>query len=300
MKKIKILPLLVAFAALLSGCEKELEMEYIDSDPKVVVMSTVEAGVPVALQLTYSRFFLSTAPFRAIDNATVTLTVNGNAPALAATAEGNKYTVAYAPAEGDKLDLRVQVPGHDDVTASTVVPRRAVVTGMRVQAVANADEESYFSDYSLRFTLDDPAGERNYYRFQVIQICSSGTYRDTMYSSFSCNDYTLNNEVGVSTALDEVDGGARYSHLMFTDEVIDGMGHETELTVGCAPDAIKLILVVTTYSRDRYLYEVTEQMYEDDPYATLFSEPVQIHTNINGGIGIFGASARTSFSIDMP
>ena len=87
---------------------------------------------------------------------------------------------------------------------------------------------------------------------------------------------------------------------MFTDEVIDGMGHETELTVGCAPDAIKLILVVTTYSRDRYLYEVTEQMYEDDPYATLFSEPVQIHTNINGGIGIFGASARTSFSIEMP
>jgi hypothetical protein len=36
---------------------------------------------------------------------------------------------------------------------------------------------------------------------------------------------------------------------------------------------------------------------DDDTFGQLFSEPVQIHCNVNGGIGIFAACNRKLFPI---
>ena len=59
------------------------------------------------------------------------------------------------------------------------------------------------------------------------------------------------------------------------------------------------LLEVTSLSRDRYLYERTTYLYDDDPFESLFSEPVQIHSNISGGIGIFAARNRSILPIPI-
>ena len=46
-------------------------------------------------------------------------------------------------------------------------------------------------------------------------------------------------------------------------------------------------------SRDTYLYHTTLQAQQNTGGIATFSEPVRIHCNVNGGIGLLGAIAVT-------
>ena len=50
----------------------------------------------------------------------------------------------------------------------------------------------------------------------------------------------------------------------------------------------QVILEVTNPTRDLYLFRQTVDSYSYDDLLGTFTEPVQIHSNIDGGIGIFG------------
>ena len=50
----------------------------------------------------------------------------------------------------------------------------------------------------------------------------------------------------------------------------------------------RVILEATGLTRDLYLFRRTLDSYSYDDLLGTFTEPVQIHSNINGGIGIFG------------
>ena len=88
--------------------------------------------------------------------------------------------------------------------------------------------------------------------------------------------------------------------LFFTDANINGRGHEVALSTELYYNDRELYLEITSYSRDRYLYEITADQYTDDPFESLIAEPVQVHTNIDGGIGIFAARTRTLVPIPLP
>ena len=59
----------------------------------------------------------------------------------------------------------------------------------------------------------------------------------------------------------------------------------------------RLIVEVTSLTRDQYLFRKTMQSYTSDDMIGIFSEPVQVHSNINGGIGIFGVCVKQSTTI---
>ena len=310
----KTIYMLAAAALLLAGCEKEIPLDTDGLEPKVVAMGTVEEGDTLGVRLTYSRLIYGwhdydeEYSFDEIANATVAFKVNGVAMAGTMRDSGN-YVADYLPQAGDKIDLKVNVPGYDDLSASTVVPRKPVLSNLRVTQGATVD---YSTTFDVHFKLDDPAGESNYYVVRLY-IYDTTVYRydidgtvvyDTFPSGrnelmFSCNDASISS----FSALDvDIESGATASawELYFTDNNIDGQNHEIHLTgssysymgdeVTTVARSPYIEAEVVGLSRDRFLYEQSVDMARGDG-GDLFEEPSQVHCNVKNGIGIFAGRA---------
>ncbi len=328
----RITPFLLTLSALLlAACEeKVIDIDPGDIEKKVVAIAQVEADSTISLRLTYSRFFLDTRPFAEIADATVALTVNGTASAASVNHDGGNYTIAYTPQPGDRLALRVDVPGRGTVTSETTVPETPVAGNVRVTYGTDTYGDSTLTIY---FRLSDDGSQANYYGIRVrkedtlFHAYNYNPYNDSIsidttfrsyYTQFSCKDVMITDNTDLALVLN--DGTVTSSWLPFTDDKFNGKDHEVAISYNIYRDydsydtwyenyegqyvdhyrysRPRVFVEVISYTRDRYLYEVTTNSYSDDFLSTMFTEPVLIHTNVNGGIGIFAAVSRTV--IELP
>ena len=293
-------------AALLAvGCEKEIPLDTEGLEPKVVVNGSVEEGIPLTVRLTYSRLIYGwhdeyeEYTFDEIDNATMGLTVNGQECGGAMTADGGNYRFGYVPQEGDRIGLRVSVPGHDELSASTVVPHKPVLGDMRLSQYNTSEERATID---VRFRLDDPAAETDYYRLRVYlhdtmyirYVDSDGDTVTEEYAEeptrqyFACDDAAI-----VSLGIDDVsiDEVPTYGTLYFTDNNINGESHDIHLSFSqwmlSCDRKMYVEVEVVSMTRDRFLYEQSVDAALNGDDLGLFEEPVPVHCNITNGIGIF-------------
>ena len=315
---------ILTLASLLTACEKEIPIDIDDQQPQIVVMPCHESSAPIALSLTYSRpvyssFYIRSdeSYFPPITNATVTLSVNGT-PVETATRDSNCYAFSHIPLAGEELAINISVPGHGAVTAELTVPQAPVLSAI--------DTNCNNSSFNFSFTLTDPAATADYYSIQLRcidtsifislddndSIISSDTSFYDTYTYFSCTDYLLVDNTNINIDLTDPTASNTFNgfEMLFTDATINGQSHRITLSEYGIPrfekdsydiwEHRRLIIEVTSLTRDEYLYRQSMQAYEDDDILSFFSEPVQIHSNINGGIGIFSVSPKTTIQIYLP
>lgn len=302
-----IIPLVLL---LLAGCEKRIEFDYEDVQPKVVVQSHNTPGKNVSITLTESKpifGYHSTTDddtFNAIDNAQVVLVVGGNS--YPAAQDGGEYSFNYQPLEGDVMQLKVNAPGHDEVSASTIVPRKANVGTVKVEQKEDLT--------MISIPITDAAEEDNYYGIRIREISyytssyDSVEHIDTMDVVFKCED-PLFIEHDLSTVfMDDPSNIPAFfgDDFMFDDTRINGLSYTMVLTVNrnltnrvfSNGSRVEYELIVSTYSRDEYMYKKSFSALDDfEEVVSFFSEPRQIHSNINGGCGLFGARVDTVFNV---
>ena len=299
----------LATALLTVSCEKAIDFRGEEQSPRVVVVSEPEPDTNLAVRLTYSRFFLSGSRFSVIGNADVKVVAGG--VTYTGVFDDSVYVFPYSPVEGDSISLtvRMQNGGEDTVvTATTRMPHRPSVTVR--EAVGD----------NFRFVLNDRPGERNYYRMQVQSIdttviCydSEGNYvydsddpsvvsRDTVVDTtsqfFTCSDAVITSD---ATAVLNFEGQENYYVLIFNDEMFDGQNRE--ITIKCEGNATmeyykssvrksvssRIFLYIEALSKEAYMYELSR--YKQQEGDIFMTEPVQVQSNIDGGIGVFGAKA---------
>lgn len=322
MRKVYSILALSLLVWLMSGCEKVIDVDPSASKPKVVLVSDVRPDSTLAFKLTYSRFFLDNRAFRNISGATVSLKVNDTLSPYTFSEDNGLYTSAFVPRVGDKLRIEVATPAGEQVEAETVVPDEPSLGDLSAVYVGR------YSDglrYALRFTITDPEGD-NYYCLRVRRcdtvvepytrydhdhdttiVTYDTTVRDN-YIEFSCNDYALTSSSGVD--IGAVLDGSEASVgeiLFFTDRFFSGAEHEVSLNINNyysgvydygdsvshgTPLSVSFEVELTSFSYDRFMHEQTLAAYNNDIFEGLFSEPVQIYSNIKNGIGIFAGRAK--------
>jgi hypothetical protein len=312
-----ILPLLSVL--FLNSCEKVIEFNGIVTDPLVVVNSIVTPDLVVSAQVSMSRFFLSdSTTYNFVSNATVSLIVNGKQKEnLKYTSKGT-YVGTYKPVIGDSIQMLVQTPGENNVSCGTVIepksniPSQSPVDTSRVlngtitpivsvTAPANGNPGSidtigYAIGRTLKFVLkftDNPAVQ-NYYRL----VLQTRTYTSaTAYSSdynFSFDDIVAGDTkdaVGAPTSL------ISNKYNVFTDDLFNEKQYPLSFSI---PDNInvyypgyakakpkkEVYINLQSISKSYYLYLQTRAAIKIN---TFFAEPVQVFSNVDGGIGIMGS-----------
>jgi hypothetical protein len=288
----------------------------------VVVNSFVTPDLVVSAQVSLSTFFLSNQDtFTMIDNAKVNLLVNGVIKeSLKLTSDG-LYVGTYHPVIGDSIRLQVQTPGKNEVDCGTrVLPQTTVLsvdtsrvfTGITTPLTSvntttkTIDTTGYAIGRTLKFVLhfSDNPSIQNYYRLVVI----TKTFNSKGYSvsySFSFDDIvsgnTPENSVGPPTSL------TSNKFNVFSDDLFNGKQYPLTFSIadnvnvyypGKAKKAAKreVDINLQSISKSYYLYLLTRASIKTN---TFFAEPVQVFSNVDGGIGILGSYTSNVVKIGL-
>lgn len=271
--------------------------------------------------------------FPQVTNATASLSVNGGSATYTAMRDSNSYTFPYTPQSGDRLTLSIDVPGHETLTATTTVPQEPIVGSLSYVEHNSTNIDGYTStNISIFVPLTDRAASTDYYAISMYRtdtVCY--TYydstdavidRDTLVNVqdwFECQDQLVVTDINMEDMLEGVAISTFYGdEMLFTDERMNGQTHSIELMTYFYQDNYYFdgryrdnhyndrftyvihstyVVEVSSLSYDDYLYRKTIQAIEYDDLFNIFSEPVQIHSNITGGIGIFGVSPKRTFTL---
>ena len=316
MKKITIL-LALTILVLTSSCRKVVEFNGSQTDALPVLICQTTTDSPVALRLSYSNFFLREANFPVIDNATVRADLNGTPNAATFSySENGIYLSDLTLRPYDTLTLRVTVPDHGELTAGCRMPAPPSASDPSILSNITMDTfpsyDNYrdtlitFSEYSLefRFTINDPANVDNYYQLKAFFL--DPTDNQKRYLTLNINDDVLfeQDPTGDYFDLNMQVAYNRGSQVLFSGDRINGLSHVIRGEIEGLNNPIlhrgtKLYLEVTSLSRDLYLYHVTRRnQQQNGDILSVINEPVIIHSNVNGGIGILGASS--SMLVEIP
>lgn len=286
----RMMPMMTVGLLALASCETPLDIEYLDFEPYPVVSVHAEADSSLDMRLTYSRWFLSDWDFDVVQNATARLLVDGSRSYLAEydASDGRYHFDSYVPREGEKVELSVDIPDHEPLSASCVVPRKPVVSNSSFDTMIVGDEYySYVATFVNVWLHDDPDVD-NYYMMEVFlrfyNADSSGYIVSPHW--FTIDDMALVDPMDIESAVSG-DYSVSCRRFLFDDRNINGKEHLIRVMLdGYWPNGG--ILKLSALTRDEYLYlRTVESAQNNDDFL---SEPVQVHTNIENGIGVFAVS----------
>lgn len=312
--------ILCILASLLFSCEKDLEFNGKETKSLLVLNSFVCAGEPISVNLSKSRFFLdNNEDFEYINDADIKLWKEDEiVSSFTFISNDGDYLNNYIPKEGETLRITASSPGLDPVEAT--VQLSSPPTILKVDTINHSKlyywtfEEEYYPDYvegdlsfDMTVHIKDPRGVANYYRIFPYLIV---TYKDGNVFTSEILDIDSNDPVLSNTNNSFFDSEENEGYFNFSDELFDGKEYPLKLswrlwmssTIYHYEEIISLEAVVELQelSKEYYLYEISrEAASRAEEGGGLFSEPVQIFSNINGGIGIFASYAKTTYNISI-
>ena len=267
----------------LFSCEREVDnLPLPKSDPMLVVNAYLTPGanlveVHVSKSVPYfgDQSDGSTEP---IGDASVTIssgnlsyTLNYNDNFRSYLSQVNEITLTA----GSTYQLSVIAPGGFSYNASTTIPSFYPDVEIFTDSVIYEKDDSQYKRYQVITKWNEAVNQKNYYRL-----------------SFN-NYYSRNNENGLQCDLYIDDASISENtvsrkcvrEVFFYDDPFNPIGG-SELSF----DTVHLLSTDEAY----YKYHESLNRYEgEDP----FSQPVQVYSNIKGGLGCFGSYIKNSFAV---
>lgn len=313
--------------ALLVGCESTVDVDVPEHEPRLVVHSFFAADSQWVVDVSrstgaFERGDLDDPEFE-VDNATVTVEIPGRdaipltytdtlslSPIYGgAQLPGGAYsTRAAQPVPGRRYTLRVDAPGYTAIEAQSEAPRSvplSLTSAARPAPLPPGTDPAFTrQERTVTLTIRDPPGEANYYWIRAQRADTSedgGRGRSTAY--FTTRDRSILNDA--ATDLDD-SGQYEGAGAYFADALFNGRTHAIDLTFNeyfFSPDDPDypeerqyIILEVAVLSSDLYEYLVSSRIFgqnNDNPFA----EPINLHTNVTSGYGIFAGRSSRVFTI---
>ncbi|GJM35358.1 MAG: hypothetical protein DHS20C18_43590 [Saprospiraceae bacterium] len=279
MKNILFLSLV---AVSFSACELTVETDLPDYEKQMVVhcypsQETFSTTVSTTVGLLENKNpeLLEDANVELYENDQLILSLSGNTamPMDQALTNGQKYT------------LKVTHPDFEAMEATQVMPNQVPVKKAVYKMNSGVDDFGDQVDV-LQISIDDPAGEENYYEFGLF-IQQDPNFPDAINYLYPAE----NNSLGVSVIYSDL--------LIANDQLFDGQSYTISAKFNSYyhNDTEKYILMWRNITKERYLYlkSVTAHVYaSDDPFA----EPVGLFSNFDQGLGVFALYNEATYDVE--
>lgn len=307
MKKIYFTWIVLMVALCLAACEKTIEFDGEESEPRLTVSALARAGEPFTAYVSSSVFFLNNQSLKSftedldVSRGTVRVTVNGTAPVLMHSEpvkmDGSfLYACDYVPQPGDHIVLEAEFPDFDPVRAETSVPLppRFEVTSLKYQATGQLELE-------MTLVLYDDGSYEKYYCLVPKAVIRYEGMEDSyqMPYLYRSDDIVFKDMgTGVFEMYSFLFGDDDLVSCYFSDELIRGKEHEIRIVIpGVQPpeENHRLFVDLRTVTESLYWYDVSYAQLNTD--FSVFSEGVTLYSNVVGGYGVLCASATTCVEI---
>lgn len=257
--------LLIAF----SSCVKDLALNSEDLNSKIVVNSIFENGEKIELHLSESVSVIENVSTPVISNSKITIS-NESGDLLGESSSTSFYLSNFNTEAGQEYFLKVSADGFESVEAFAEIPPLASLEGI--------DTSIFQTQQKIQFdvSIDDNPLEDNYYSIKIKFLSTDNLISTNSIISFGRKEVVVNGEKSGTQFFfsDETFNGEVFTFSGLVDYFEPFLGWEY------------YIVEVNSLSRDLYNYRLSYYNYiraQELP----FTEPVQIYSNINNGIGIF-------------
>ena len=292
--------LLLLFLTALCACEQVIEPDLPEHPPRLVLRAFFTSDGSWTAQVARSFWILEPVPADrpVVADAAVELLAGDR---VVGELEFNDAAQGYVFGDstlraGETYSLQVTAPGFETIRATDTVPMPVPTSVLSYRALATSRSDSGDSlELSLKLEIQDPPGEKNYYQVSLYRVFA-GRGASRIELGFSTKDPSILADNSVDGSPFE-EGGFEGDAPYFRDALFDGRTHQIELSPDLGrdpdPDPSGIHLQVLYISETYYEYLKTARLH-DDTRDNPFAEPLNVHSNVENGYGIFaGYSSRT-------
>ena len=327
--------LFLAISLLVTSCMKEIDLEGLRPDPKLVLNGVASQGEPLRISLSRTWFYTEDYPNVSISDAKVNLYVNDrffeqmtwNVKEFEYYSIGN-YVSSYIPISGDKVRIEAERDGFKNIVAEETILDKPALLNFTAEEIKS--QEPYSPDIKKRFKVtfkDDPRTTNCYlinlfvgrpvYEYDYDNPGNPPVYTGEYYWNQASVDYAAEPLFGNNISiLDRVMGNDWLSGRNgrpFSDELINGKEYTIRLEGDSyywmsfpnnpLPDSAKVLLYSISEPYYKYmtaLLTLYEGSLNSDLASAGLAEPVRVFSNIEGGVGIFGSASVDSLTVIVP
>lgn len=212
------------------------------------------------------------------------------------------YVSDYVPSPGDRIAVEAST-SFGNAHVEDRIPAATPIENLEVECHTEQNDwgtTQYKITYKIRF--QDIAGTDNYYFLSI----AAGNMMDIVFVRFTDPVFALQNQDITDTGSGAPEG---FWGWTFDDSTIDGRLYELEV---CEDSQVANGSGGDTLTREVRLYSVSEDYYkylrsvlkdksreESDLGDLGFYEPVEIFSNVEGGVGIMGAQCCSRKTVDI-
>ena len=290
---------LIISILLLSGCEKDIDFGGKEPAPKMVVNAIINAQSDTNLiKISESVFDFSGQKPGVVENPEIHLNVNGKECSQIWTDTiidvHSYYKFVSKLNAGDKIEFSAHTQKHGTVKSYDIVPDNTV-------EIKNIDHSWFIKDGTgymrLYVTLKDNPQERNFYRI-VAKTKVDITHPSIQEPNniWSLNRIFIDGEMLFHNPTEEGEGREPDFYRIFTDDLFQGKEYTLNIYIDGSNyadsdwnDYVRQWVKVEIHTLSEKLYHnLHSQELAIGPSGDIFSEPVKIYTNMQGGYGILG------------
>lgn len=287
MKKTSVISIFIVMGII--SCEKDLKTEILVT-PKLCFNCVLNPDSLIHGSLSLSQSISEEKIFVKIDNASIELKKEGQVVGKLQNTGNGIYSLDIKPWSGSLYEITIKADGFPELCASTFVPKKPLVTYQLDNPVLHASGQSFaYTSYRNTISIHDTAGVNRYWLYRLSEHPSMGL---TLSAFIDVNSPLVDDFNKVIDSTFPLGYYYDYSYLRINDTSKDGL-ELTFSTTNYNKDVLFFMDADEHY--DKYLKSTIKQKMNNNDL--LFNEPVQIYSNIENGLGIFGSAAITSFKL---
>ncbi|MBS2210352.1 DUF4249 domain-containing protein [Carboxylicivirga mesophila] len=288
--------ILLATAFLMSSCEKEIAYKGKELENFMVVNSVLLPDSLLSCRVTRSNTIFDDETIKVIGDATVEVYQDKElVEVLPYSPDGYYRSASLKAVEGQNYSFNISHESYETISGQTKVPTRADAI---IQSAAY-NENTYMYDVTLAIT--DLPGD-DYYRLlayvdDVIYDYDGNVIQEGYVKAFINSSDPVLNFNKVSGDESDFSDYPDNNYMVFDDALFDGETYQLRVGISYyAYGARPMRIILQHLNEDLFLYYSSVQShiyYDEDPFA----EPVQIHSNVSNGAGIWSSAAETLMEV---
>jgi hypothetical protein len=318
MKTINNIYIVVAVLSIIvfSSCEKVIDMNIDEQNPKIVLISYLNPDSLIEVSLTKSLhildydsvIFIKTAKVKVYENDVLLEELIYN------TSDNSFRSNTYKPTVGKRYRIEAAADGYKDVSVEAEIPipvEIASIDTFQSEVKHTIDPSQQMlrplnGNFTIKLSFNDPLQDENFYIISVknTEIYKTDYYINDYYMNFSINSLLIeyssysqfldfraeSNETGFNGGNSE-ENYIYASQIAFSDKAMNGKQVNFELNIDNSvyADSVHYDIQLTSISKDYYRYLASDVLYRDSDGP--FTEKVQIYNNIKNGFGIVLSSS---------
>lgn len=305
MRRLSLIILTIIYLLFSNSCESVIDMELPDGGGQLVMFTFLVPDSTLKFHLSRSVSPSSVDDFERVFDGSVAILRNGQL--VDSFSFPYRDTWASRPlvtiAEGDHFQFNARDSRGNFISGSTSIPSAIPIETVEIEVDHSVDPNGASRSFiNSTIIFNDPAATRNFYQLVILEkiVDIEGRVRNVQSIDFLKDDpvFYIRDQEG------SLIGGIDFNGT-FADHIIDGKSYGVKVRLplnltNLPGDGSRRVMqfFLLTLSEDYFYYQRSRIVSEYNHFFPIL-DPIRIHSNVSGGLGLIGSVAVSAYSHDV-